>query len=85
MKSTISGTPHKLPRIASPRPEWGDARDVQRIFGIKIAHLYQLMNDQLVDSVLVKGRGKSRDKRLYSFASIRQLLANSPHGREVEA
>jgi hypothetical protein len=80
--SIVSGSPHKLPRIASPKPEWGDVRDVQRIFGIKISHLYQLMNDGLVESVLVKGRGKSRGKRLFKFASIRKMLAEQQQKKE---
>jgi hypothetical protein len=70
----VSGSPHKLPRIASPHPEWGDAKDVQRIFGIKITHLYQLMNEGQVKAVLVKGRGRTRGKRLFNYRSIRQML-----------
>ena len=68
------------PRIASPHPEYGDARDVQRIFGIKETHLYQLMNEGLVEATLLKGRGKTRGKRLFNFASIRRLLAEQQKG-----
>jgi hypothetical protein len=81
MSKTILSEPlQKRPRIASPRPEYGDTRDVQRIFGIKETHLYQLMKEDRVVSVLVKGRGKSRGKRLFQFASIRRMLAEQPQG-----
>jgi hypothetical protein len=64
----------KRPRIETLQPEFGDCRDVQRIFGIKETHLYQLMREGLIKAVLVKGRGKTRGKRLFNFDSIRQLL-----------
>ena len=66
--------PQKRPRITSSEPEYGDARDVQRIFGLKEALLYLLDRDGQVKSVSIKGRGQSRGKRLYDFASIRALL-----------
>ena len=62
------------PRIAPPQPEWGDVRDVQRQFGLKETLTYQLMKEGQIESTLVKGRGKSHGKRLFNFASIRQLL-----------
>jgi hypothetical protein len=74
-KSTLSEPPYRRPRIESPTPEWGDSRDVQRIFGIKESHLYQLMKEGTVKSILVKGRGRTRGKRLINFDSIRQMLA----------
>jgi hypothetical protein len=40
------------------------------------------MNDGLVESVLVKGRGKSRGKRLFKFASIRKMLAEQQQKKE---
>jgi hypothetical protein len=72
---TLSEPPYRRPRIESPIPEWGDSRDVQRIFGIKESHLYQLMKEGTVKSILVKGRGRTRGKRLINFSSIRRLLA----------
>jgi len=71
------------PRIAPPKPEWGDARDVQRQFGIKETHLYQLMREGRIKSVLVRGRGKSRGKRLINFASVRAMLASLHTGEAV--
>jgi hypothetical protein len=75
MSKVISEPLQKRPRIASPQPEYGDARDVQRTFGIKETHLYQLWKEGRVKGVLVKGRGRTRGKRLFDFRSIRKLLA----------
>ena len=69
--------PQKRPRIAPVRPEWGDARDVQRVFGIKETHLYHLWKHGLVKGALVKGTGRTRGKRLFNFQSIRELLAKT--------
>jgi len=74
----------KRPRIAPPEPEWGDVRDVQRQFGIRETHLYQLMKEGRIKSVLIKGRGRSRGKRLINFASVRRLLAEAQE-KEVPA
>jgi hypothetical protein len=64
------------PRLAPYGPEWGGVGDTQRQFGIKETHLYQLMKEGRIKSVLVKGRGKTRGKRLVSFSSVRALLAS---------
>jgi hypothetical protein len=56
--------------------EWGSAKKVEDIFDIKVSHLYEIWNRGLVKSVLVPGpRGRSRGKRLFSFASIRKFIA----------
>jgi hypothetical protein len=72
----FSTPPQKRPRIESSRPEYGDARDVQRHFGIKETHLYNLWRAGQIKAVLVKGRGRTRGKRLFDFRSIRQMLAS---------
>jgi hypothetical protein len=74
MDKFLGEPPQKRPRIQSSRPEWGDARDVQRIFGIKETHLYNLWREGLIKAVLVKGRGRTRGKRLFDYRSIRQML-----------
>jgi len=75
VKPLISESPRKLSRIASPKPESGDKKDVLRHFGIRESHLYDLVKRGLVETVLIPGRGKTRGKRLFKFASIRKLLA----------
>jgi hypothetical protein len=76
MSKILSAPQQKRSCITPPKPEWGDVRDTQRQFGIKETHLYQLMKEGQIKSVLVKGRGKSRGKRLINFASVRAMLAS---------
>jgi Helix-turn-helix domain len=77
MNSTIlSAPPQKGPRIETSLPEYGDARDVQLIFGIKETHLYALMKEGRIKAVLVKGRGRTRGKWLFDYRSIRRMLAS---------
>lgn len=58
-------------------PEFGDAQTVKALFDISKSHLYRLLEDGLIRSVSLKGRGKSRGRRLYNIASIRALLFES--------
>jgi hypothetical protein len=69
-------TPYKRPRIAPHEQEWGGVQDVQKQFGIKETHLYQLMKEGRIKSVLIRGRGKTRGKRLINFASVRAMLSS---------
>lgn len=55
-------------------PEFGDAQTVKALFDISKSHLYRLLEDGLIKSVSLKGRGKSRGRRLYNIGSIRSLL-----------
>ena len=65
----------KIPqKLASARQEFGDAKDVRRVFGLRESLLYHLLKTGQVQSALVKGRGETRGKRLYKFSSIRRLL-----------
>jgi hypothetical protein len=50
-------------------------RDAQRIFGFRETHLYHLMKSGMIKTVLVRGRGRTRGKRLIDFDSIRRMLA----------
>jgi hypothetical protein len=77
MKTTLSESSHKSqkrPRIIASPPEYGDARDVQRVFGVKESLLYHLWKEGAVKAILVKGTGRTRGKRLFDFHSIRKLL-----------
>jgi hypothetical protein len=75
VNTSLSDVKERRPRINPSLPEWGDVRDAQRIFGFKETHLYHLMKAGLIESVLVRGRGRTRGKRLISFDSIRRMLA----------
>ena len=66
---------HKRPRISPTVPEFGDARDVQRVFGIKESLCYHLFKTGQIKGVLVTGTGKKSGKRLFDYRSIRSLLA----------
>jgi hypothetical protein len=84
MEPLISESPRKLSRIASPKPESGDAKAVFYIFGLRGTHLRDLVQRGLVESVVIPGRGKSgRGKRLYLYRSIRKLLASQKATKEV--
>jgi hypothetical protein len=67
--------PKRSHLIAASAPEYGDARDVRRIFGIKESMTYSLTKAGKIKSVLVTHLDHSHGKRLYDFASIRRLLS----------
>jgi hypothetical protein len=56
------------------RKEWGDEGDVEEDFGLSRSFLRQRAEEGQVVWSLVKGRGLTRGKRLYSYSSIRQLI-----------
>jgi hypothetical protein len=68
-------TAYKRPRIAPTSAEYGDAKDVQRTFGIKESLCYHLWRKGLIKGVLIPGTGRSGGKRLFDFSSIRRLIA----------
>jgi hypothetical protein len=71
----------RSPRLDDSPPEWGDARDVRRIFGIKTSMLYKMIKTKRVKSVLITSPETSsgiRGKRLFDFASIRKMLKSLP-------
>ena len=65
---------------ASPplSPEFGDCADVRRVFGFRESFTYHLFKTGQIKGVLIPGTGKKggTGKRLFSFASIRTLIAN---------
>ena len=74
----LEDTKHKSarrPRIASPLPEWGDVRTVERLFSIKETALYGLLRAGKIKSVLIRKPGRARGKRLISLYSLRQYLS----------
>jgi hypothetical protein len=61
---------------ARVRTEWGSYDDCELAFGFSRSFTYQLWQAGKIRSVALKGRGQGeRGKRLFSFASIRQLIA----------
>jgi hypothetical protein len=64
--------------------EWGDARSVNRSFGIGETTLYYHAKNGDIESKLLRLPGHKRGKRLFNFASIRQLLNSLPNGEFAE-
>ena len=57
--------------------EYGDLRDVERVFGLRETKTYELFNQGLIRGVLLrKDKTSPRGKRLFSFQSIREYLAS---------
>jgi hypothetical protein len=75
VNTPLSDVKERRPRIDPSLPEWGDVRDAQRQFGLRETHLYHLMKLGAVKTVLLRGRGRTRGKRLINFDSIRRMLA----------
>jgi hypothetical protein len=69
--------------IRKLRKEWGDDADVQNDFGLSRSFIRQRAEEGQVVWSLVRGRGASRGKRLYSYSSIRQLIAAGVTEREA--
>ncbi len=72
MKSAVNESPRRSARLFVSQPEYDDAKDVRIQFGIRGTLLYQLWKQNLVTSVVLKGRGK----RLFDYRSIRKYLAS---------
>jgi hypothetical protein len=62
------------PRVEENIPEFGDVRDVQRVFGLRESMTYSLWKEGKIKGVLVRAEGNVRGKRLFSYASIRKFL-----------
>jgi hypothetical protein len=71
------------PEISSPR-EWGDAQDVNLVFGIGPTTSYHWSKTGAIESKLLRLPGHERGKRLFNFASIRRLLSSLPSGEFAE-
>jgi hypothetical protein len=57
--------------------EYGDIRDVERVFGLRETKTYSLFNQGLIRGVLLrKDKTSPRGKRLFCFQSIRKYLAS---------
>jgi len=55
---------------ANARPEWADAKNITRIFGIGKSTLYRLESEGKIRSSSLRERGKLRGKKLFSCDSI---------------
>lgn len=60
--------------ITNTRPEWADAKGINRIFGLGRTTLYRLEADGKIRSSSLRARGKLRGKRLYSCDSVAAFI-----------
>ena len=55
-------------------PEFGRRQDVQRLFGIKRGTLYNLIQEGVVKSVMLRRKGNEKGCRLIYLQSVSQYL-----------
>lgn len=67
----------------TPRPEWADAKGIQRIFGLSRSTLYRLTEEGKIRSSSLRERGKLRGKRLFSCDSVAGLIESRATGGEI--
>ena len=69
---------------ATGNPEFLDAEGVEQHFGIRRALLWRLLAENRIRGVSIRQRGRTRGKRLFDCASIRQFLfSNVDRGPDV--
>ena len=70
----LTTQPITLGTVQIAGPEFIGYREARLMFGISRTHLYRLAKEGLILTVSVRGRGKTRGRRLYSVDSIRAFL-----------
>jgi len=55
-------------------PEFCGFAEVRHLFGLSRSHLYRLADEGLIQSVVLRSKGKLRGRRLFVVESIRRLL-----------
>lgn len=55
-------------------PEFVNHRQATALFGLSRSHLYLLCNEKKIKTVSLRERGKTKGKRLFVVASIRDFL-----------
>jgi hypothetical protein len=70
--------------VAPPRSEeaqtpqeWGDVKDVRHTFGFRETFTYGLYRRGKIKAASIPGEGRTRGKRIFSFASIREFIAKN--------
>lgn len=72
--------PATLPAQTPTRPEWGDAKAVNRHFGLSRSTLHRLATSGKIRSSSLRERGKSKGKKLYSMDSIAEYIDSHASG-----
>ncbi len=63
-----------LGKSATLTPEFCGFAEVRLLFGLSRSHLYRLADEGLIQSVVLRSKGKLRGRRLFVVESIRRLL-----------
>lgn len=66
--------------VAGQDPEFLDSAGLQARFGIRRSLAYSLLADGVIQSVSLRRRNRTRGKRLFSVASVRQYLNQQMDG-----
>jgi hypothetical protein len=66
--------------VAGQDPEFLDSAGLQARFGIRRSLAYSLLADGVIQSVSLRRRNRTRGKRLFSVASVRQYLNEQMDG-----
>jgi hypothetical protein len=56
------------------QPEFCGFQEARQLFGLSRSHLYRLADAGQIKSVVLRGKGKLRGRRLFVVESIRALL-----------
>lgn len=64
------------PQSAKYDPEFLDAKGIEAIFGLKRSLCYELFKTSKIQAVSLRGRGRTRGKRLFVVDSVREYLTS---------
>lgn len=76
MPSILTAAPAELGNFKGVMPEFGRAKDVQYISGIKRGLLHLLVAEGKIKSVLIRRKGNVHGTRYYSIQSVISYLNN---------
>ena len=71
---TIEAQTGAVNGVALMQPEFCGFQEARQLFGLSRSHLYRLADEGRIKSVVLRGRGKLRGRRLFVVESIRALL-----------
>lgn len=69
--------------IPVERPDWTDAKTITRLLGPSRSSLYDLAAKGLIRTASLRGRGKIRGRRLFSYDSVRNWIESQATGGDV--
>ncbi len=73
MENFTSPTPAEVDN----RPEFVDARNATRLFGLSRSYLYRLRQEGKIKAVSIRRPGNVRGRRLFDAASLRSFIQSA--------